>query len=83
MARQRLALQPEITYVENTVSSIHLIHSNEQIRLKYNVLDYLGSFRPMGNVSRDMTLFKDDDGSGYLISEDVCIDLMIFSEVIR
>lgn len=27
----------------------------------------------MGNTSRDMTLFKDDDGSGYLISEDVCI----------
>lgn len=28
----------------------------------------------MGNTSRDMTLYKDDDGSGYLISEDVCID---------
>ena len=27
----------------------------------------------MGNTSRDMTLFKDDDGSGYLISEDVRI----------
>ncbi len=29
---------------------------------------YLGSFRPLGYESRDMTVFKDDDGSAYLIS---------------
>ena len=28
---------------------------------------YLGSMRPCGTDSRDMTLFKDDDGSAYLI----------------
>ncbi|MGW2547655.1 RICIN domain-containing protein [Kitasatospora sp. NPDC001574] len=27
-----------------------------------------GSFRPLGHMSRDMTLFKDTDGTGYLIS---------------
>jgi hypothetical protein len=34
--------------------------------------NYLGSFRPNGQMSRDMTLFKDDDGSAYQIysSED-------------
>lgn len=32
---------------------------------------YLGSFQPMGNQSRDMGLFQDDDGTGYLLSEDV------------
>jgi Ricin-type beta-trefoil lectin domain/Glycosyl hydrolases family 43 len=29
---------------------------------------YLGSFRPLGNDSRDMTVYRDDDGTGYLIS---------------
>ncbi len=29
---------------------------------------YLGSFRPLDYSSRDMTLYKDDDGTGYLIS---------------
>ncbi|MCJ1676153.1 RICIN domain-containing protein [Streptomyces sp. APSN-46.1] len=29
---------------------------------------YQGSFRPLGFESRDMTLFRDDDGSAYLIS---------------
>lgn len=31
---------------------------------------YLGSFKPLGNDSRDMTLYKDTDGVGYLISGD-------------
>ncbi|HKT05966.1 MAG TPA: RICIN domain-containing protein [Rugosimonospora sp.] len=29
---------------------------------------YQGSFRPLGNTSRDMTVFRDDDGTAYLIS---------------
>src|SRR5262245_11575513 len=29
---------------------------------------YLGSFRPLGNDSRDMTVFRDDDGAAYLVS---------------
>lgn len=28
---------------------------------------YIGSFRPNGNMSRDMTLYKDDNGEGYII----------------
>ncbi|MFF7266369.1 RICIN domain-containing protein [Streptomyces sp. NPDC008159] len=31
---------------------------------------YRGSFRPMGNISRDIGLFQDTDGTGYLLSED-------------
>ncbi|MDQ1022312.1 RICIN domain-containing protein [Streptomyces afghaniensis] len=31
---------------------------------------YRGSFRPMGNLSRDLGLFQDPDGTGYLLSED-------------
>jgi hypothetical protein len=29
---------------------------------------YQGSFRPQGHMSRDITLFRDDDGTGYMIS---------------
>ncbi len=29
---------------------------------------YQGSFRPLGNMSRDITLFRDDDGTAYMIS---------------
>ncbi|XXS77737.1 family 43 glycosylhydrolase [Sorangium sp. So ce176] len=29
---------------------------------------YRGSFRPLGHMSRDITLFKDDDGAAYMIS---------------
>ena len=31
---------------------------------------YRGSFQPLGFQSRDMNLFKDDDGTAYLLSED-------------
>lgn len=33
--------------------------------------EYRESFRPLGFQSRDIGLFKDEDGSGYLLSEDV------------
>jgi hypothetical protein len=29
---------------------------------------YLGSFRPLGHMSRDITVFRDDDGTAYMIS---------------
>lgn len=31
---------------------------------------YLGSWQPLGFQSRDMGLFQDDDGTGYLLTED-------------
>ncbi len=40
---------------------------------------YQGSFRPLGYDSRDMTVFKDSDGTAYLISSaDVNYDLNIY-----
>jgi hypothetical protein len=30
---------------------------------------YKGSFKPLGNISLDITLFVDDDGTGYLVSD--------------
>lgn len=35
---------------------------------------YLDSFWPLGFESRDIGLFKDDDGSAYLLTEDVSDD---------
>lgn len=35
--------------------------------------EYLGSWRPLGYQSRDIGLFQDDDGSAYLLSEDVSL----------
>jgi beta-xylosidase len=32
---------------------------------------YIGAAQPLGFQSRDMGLFQDDDGSAYLLSEDV------------
>ncbi|MBR8640452.1 RICIN domain-containing protein [Streptomyces tuirus] len=32
------------------------------------VYSWRGSFRPLGHMSRDITVFKDDDGTGYMIS---------------
>jgi len=38
-----------------------------------------GSFRPNGNMSRDSTLFKDDDGSAYFISSsNENADMMVY-----
>src|SRR5690606_25866745 len=40
---------------------------------------YLGSFRPLGHMSRDITAFVDDDGTGYMISAaDENYDLHIY-----
>ena len=34
----------------------------------------------LGRESRDMGLFKDDDGKGYLLTEDVCTPSLLCSE---
>jgi hypothetical protein len=38
---------------------------------------YRGSFQPLGHQSRDIGLFQDSDGSGYLLSEDRASGLRI------
>lgn len=39
---------------------------------------YQGSFQPLGFQSRDMGLYQDDDGTGYLLTEDVDSSLLFF-----
>lgn len=51
--------------------------------LETDLVTFRGSFQPLGFQSRDMGLFKDDDGSAYLLSEDVCISANIWSSCCR
>jgi beta-xylosidase len=39
---------------------------------------YVRGFRPLGNQSRDIGVFQDDDGAGYLLSEDRANGLHIY-----
>lgn len=38
---------------------------------------YRGSFRPLERESRDIGLYKDTNGDGYLLTEDVSVDLSL------
>jgi hypothetical protein len=44
-----------------------------------NLLSTDNTYR-LGRESRDMGLFKDDDGKGYLLTEDVCVVVSWFHE---
>lgn len=39
--------------------------------------EYHGSSKPLGFQSRDIGVFKDDDGAGYLLTEDVSVNLSL------
>lgn len=66
---RKLELLLETVCVESIVSEapFDMVSTNDAQR----VIAYLRSFRPLGYQSRDMGLFKDDDGTGYLLTEDV------------
>ncbi|MGF7035116.1 hypothetical protein J2T17_006108 [Paenibacillus mucilaginosus] len=72
--------RPKVIYNESTGKYVMWMHyenaadyslgrvavaSSSSVCGKYT---YHGSFRPLGYESRDMTVFKDDDGSAYLLS---------------
>ncbi|KAJ5998165.1 hypothetical protein N7499_005456 [Penicillium canescens] len=77
----RIVERPKVIYNDATstyVMWMHIDSSNygeaktgvavsSSVCGKYN---YLGSFRPLGFQSRDIGLFKDEDRSAYLLSED-------------
>ncbi|KAF7591362.1 hypothetical protein BBP40_001640 [Aspergillus hancockii] len=42
----------------------------ERPKVIYNDATSKGSFQPLGHQSRDMGLYKDDDGTAYLLTED-------------
>jgi beta-xylosidase len=80
----RVVERPKIIFNSNTNQYVMWMHidSSSYGEAKVGVAtsssvcgsySYRGSFQPLGFQSRDMGLFKDDDGTAYLLSEDVSI----------
>jgi hypothetical protein len=77
----RVIERPKVIYNSSTHQYVMYMHvdSSNYSEAKVGVAtsssicgnySYRGSFRPLGNQSRDMGLFKDDNGTAYLLSED-------------
>ncbi|KAI1362340.1 carbohydrate-binding module family 35 protein [Xylaria arbuscula] len=77
----RVVERPKVIYNDSTGKYVLYMHidSSSYGEAKVGVATgnsvcgsytYQGSFQPLGYQSRDMGLFKDDDGSGYLLTED-------------
>lgn len=80
----RVVERPKVIYNAKTQTYVMYMHidSSNYGEAKVGVAtsktvcgnySYRGSFQPLGQQSRDMGLFQDDDGSAYLLSEDVSI----------
>ena len=81
----RIIERPKVIYNEQTKKYVMWMHvdSSNYGDAKVGVAtsdtvcggkyEYKGSFRPLGYESRDMGLFRDEDGKGYLLTEDVCL----------
>ncbi|KAE9978210.1 hypothetical protein BLS_000802 [Venturia inaequalis] len=77
----RVVERPKVIYNESTKKYVLYMHVEDSGYKEAKVgvavgdtvcgkYEYLGSYRPMDNQSRDMGLYQDDDGTGYLLSED-------------
>ncbi|MEV5434691.1 RICIN domain-containing protein [Streptomyces sp. NPDC052682] len=77
----RIVERPKVIYNASTSTYVMYMHidSTNYSEAKVGVATsstpcgpytYRGSFRPLGNLSRDLGLFKDTDGTAYLLSED-------------
>jgi beta-xylosidase len=78
----RVIERPKVIYNKSTRKYVLYMHvdSSDYKEAKVGVstcdsvcgkYTYHRSFQPMGHQSRDMGLFQDDDGTAYLLSEDV------------
>ncbi len=78
----RVVERPKVIYNDSTGKYVLYMHidSSSYGEAKVGVATgnsvcgsytYQGSFQPLGFQSRDLGLFKDDDGSAYLLTEDV------------
>ncbi|SPO01411.1 related to glycosyl hydrolase family 43 protein [Cephalotrichum gorgonifer] len=77
----RVVERPKVIYNDATSTYVMYLHidSSNYGEAKVGVAtsdtvcgdyNYHGSYRPLGFESRDIGLFKDDDGSAYLLTED-------------
>ncbi len=80
LARGAIMERPKVIYNDSTGKYVMWFHlelksqgyraARAAVAVSDNVTGpyrFVGSFRPNGNMSRDMTLFKDDDGTAYHI----------------
>lgn len=81
LSEDRVVERPKVVYNEKTSQYVMWMHidSTDYGDAKAGVATsdsvcgdytYIESVNPMDNQSRDLTLFIDDDGTGYLVSED-------------
>jgi beta-xylosidase len=77
----RVVERPKVIYNQNTATYVMYLHIDDSSYKEARVgvatsstvcgkYSYRGSFRPLNFESRDIGLFKDDDGSAYLLTED-------------
>lgn len=80
---ERIVERPKIIYNAHTDTYVKYMHIDNVDYSEARVgvatcktvvgrYDYKGSFCPLDCESRDIGLFKDDDGSAYFLAEDVC-----------
>lgn len=78
---ERVVERPKVIYNDTTGQYVMYMHldnnrySDARVGVAYcstvgGNYTFIGGFKPLGYDSKDMTLFKDDDGSAYLISGD-------------
>ncbi len=77
----RIVERPKVIYNSSTAQYVMYMHIDNPSYSEAKVgvatssticgnYTYRGSFQPLGYQSRDMSLFKDSDGTAYLLSED-------------
>lgn len=83
----RVVERPKVIYNSSTKKYVLYMHIDDSSYAEAKVgvatgdsvcgsYDYLGSWQPLGYQSRDIGLFQDDDGSAYLLTEDVSLATM-------
>ena len=88
---ERVVERPKVIYNEATSTYVMYLHIDDSSYGEAAVgvatsntvcgeYTYLGSARPLGFESRDIGLFKDDDGSAYLLTEDVGINDLVWKK---
>ncbi|MFJ1709839.1 family 43 glycosylhydrolase [Kitasatospora sp. NPDC088346] len=81
LAPGRIVERPKVVYNSSTQTYVMYMHIDDASYAEAKVgvatsptpcgpYTYKGSFRPLNNVSRDMGLFQDTDGTAYLMGED-------------
>jgi hypothetical protein len=89
----RVVERPKVIYNDDTSTYVMYLHidSSDYGEAKVGVATsnsvcgdytYRGSFQPLGFQSRDIGLFKDDDGAAFLLTEDVSEPLYFRCEML-